>query len=402
MTPCEGLAAKGWLFWRDNSLILTPHSKDIAPYLSLNYNSRVYFLNSNLSLYEIYKYQRSDKEFVQQKIGEVTSSDIAKEPTYIWERRSNLSSIHLDIVYATYQPLLVNENNNALAIKGLYADIFFALHQEMGFKYSLHAQEGNVWGFLLGNGSYSGLFGQIQSGKMVWSITDTTMTLERSQTFDFSIPILNQRWKLVTRRPPEGLDTISYFRVFSTQFWIALLVSLVVLISIMYWILRLDPISDNFQSNRLKAAMSFTLSALFCREIVTLNISCSGKILSLAVVFWGFLITVSYNAILTSVLVSPSIVSPINSLEELLLSKEYTLIWNVEGPIGNFFKKSPANSTSKFGYNFLFRLINNLLNRLYFYHPKQSKNNLGNLPMLFLKKNTYLMNELLKLETVCL
>ena len=52
-----------------------------------------------------------DTEFVQQKIGEVTSSDIVKEPTYIWERRSNLSSIHLDIVYATYQPILWNEND---------------------------------------------------------------------------------------------------------------------------------------------------------------------------------------------------------------------------------------------------------------------------------------------------
>ena len=345
LTPCHGLAKKEWLYWSDNSLILTPLSVDVVSSLNLNYNSRVYFLNSNLSLFEIFKYQLKDTDYVQGKIGKAESNDFIIKSTYIWERRSNLNSIHLDIIYANYHPLMWRESNSASNIKGLYADIFFALHQKMRFHFSLHEQENSIWGLRLDNGSYTGLFGQIQNGKVNWSITGTTRTMERSQLFDFSIPILSQARKLVTRKPLDDFDTLSYFSVFSLKFWFTIIVSGVALIFIMYWILRLDQVEDEFQSNRFMAALSFTLSALFCREIVILDVSWSGKILCLVVVFWGFLISVSYNAILTSVLAASTAVAPINSLEELLLSKDYTLILPNDGAIRDFFKRAPFNST---------------------------------------------------------
>jgi hypothetical protein len=53
----------------------------------------------------------------------------------------------------------------------------------------------------------------------------------------------------------------------------------------------------------------------------------SGKVLMLVVLFWGFVIFCSYNAILTSVLSVAKVSSSVNSLEDLLVSTRFTPIF---------------------------------------------------------------------------
>jgi hypothetical protein len=110
--------------------------------------------------------------------------------------------------------------------------------------------------------------------------------------------------------------------------------------------LRLDSVDDKYQSNRLAAAFSFTMSSLVCRESFVLNASWSGKILFLCVLFWGFLISVSYNAILTSVWASSKSLQPINNLDELYES-QYTLIMKSPGLVKDFFQSASENSIGK-------------------------------------------------------
>jgi len=59
---------------------------------------------------------------------------------------------------------------------------------------------------------------------------------------------------------------------------------------------------------------------------------------------WGFLIFVSYNAILTSVLANSNQPTLIESLEEILQSPDYTLIFRSFGATRNFFENAPENS----------------------------------------------------------
>jgi hypothetical protein len=233
--------------------------------------------------------------------------------------------------------------NESQKLNGFLGEIFYSLQENLGFKYVLHDRGDFVFGTLQSNGQYNGLLGDIQMGKSNWSISDMTYTLARSETFDFSAPLWNFGKKLVTRRPTESFDTSAYFIVFSNNFWIVLFISAVILVFFMYWILRLDSVDDKYQSNRLTAAFSFTMLSLVCRESVVLDASWSGKILFLTVLFWGFLLSVSYNAILTSVLASSSSPLPINNLEELLESP-YTLIMKNAGMVRDFFKNGQNNS----------------------------------------------------------
>jgi hypothetical protein len=72
--------------------------------------------------------------------------------------------------------------------------------------------------------------------------------------------------------------------------------------------------------------------------------SWSGKFLFLTVLFWGFLISVSYNAILTSVMATSRMSPPITSLEEMLQSPDYTLALRPSGSVRDFFQSAPNNT----------------------------------------------------------
>jgi hypothetical protein len=216
----------------------------------------------------------------------------------------------------------------------------------LGFRFTLHEQKDAVWGVPQSNGIYNGFLGEIQNGRANWSVAEITFTDERNKVFDFSVPIINQPKKIVTRRPGEDFDTSAYFIVFSLQFWIVLIISAIIITFFIFFILRFDSVDDKHQSNRMAAAFSFTMLSLLCRESCVLDANWSGKILFLVVLLWGFLISVSYNAILTSVLASSRTTPPINSLEELLNS-HYTLVFRFGGSTRDNFKNAPTHSIGK-------------------------------------------------------
>lgn len=343
MAPCLELAAKDWVFWNYNALILMPNTEGIATDLKMNLNSRIYHLDNNFSLYEIFKYGSLNSSFVQKMIGNTSTTNFVGKSEYIWNRRSNLSNVHLGIIYGGYPPITW-KGDSIDDVRGLYGEIFYALQEKLQFQYTMNHQEDNIWGTLQGNGSYSGLFGQMQNEKVNWSIADTTITLERSEFFDFSLPLVHQHKKLLTRKPQEDFNYTSYISVFSDQFWIALLISAFVLALFMFWILLNNSYNNEHKSKCLTTAMTFTMLSLFGREIFSLDTNWSGKIICLVVVVWGFLISVSYNAILTSVLASSTIVPTLDSLEDLLFSRDYTLILKADGSTREYFAKAQENS----------------------------------------------------------
>jgi hypothetical protein len=323
-----------------------PQTEAIASGLNINLNSRIYFLDSNLSLFEIYKFQPEDATYTQLKIGDANSTDLSNKTKFIWERRSNLSKIHLNLTYLQNHPFIMKEKGS-LKVDGFFGEIFYILQENLGFHYTLHNLKENIYGSIQVNGSYNGILGEIQKGKINWSISDMTLSLTRDQEFDFSNPIFYQDKKIVTRKPAEDFDKSAYFVVFSQNFWIALFVSAVVLIFTLYWILRLDSVDDKYQSNRLAAAFSFIMLSLFGKGISPLDASWSGKILFLVILFWGFIVSISYNAILTSVLASSKTSQPIDSLEEMLDSPQYTLVFKPTGVVAEFFQSAPESSVGK-------------------------------------------------------
>ena len=92
-SPCEELTKVPWTFWRRNFLFLWPQTQFIASRLQLNLNSRVYSLDEDLLLREIYKYNLDDKNYTYKNVGNTNSKNFLENVKYIWERRSNLSTV---------------------------------------------------------------------------------------------------------------------------------------------------------------------------------------------------------------------------------------------------------------------------------------------------------------------
>jgi hypothetical protein len=56
----------------------------------------------------------------------------------IWQRRSNLSQIHIKVLYSQAPPYLeVLQRNNTTIFKGVFGEVFDLLHQKLGFQFTM-------------------------------------------------------------------------------------------------------------------------------------------------------------------------------------------------------------------------------------------------------------------------
>jgi len=331
-----------WTFWRKNSLILLPQTLFIANSLQLNLNSRVYSLDEDLSLHEIYRYNLEDKNYTYTNLGKTNSTDFPENVKYIWERRSNLSTVHLNVLYINYIPYNMIEPPRKP--EGYLAELFLILQERLQFKYNLK-NCGDCWGEKLGDGNYTCMYGELQRGKGNWTIADCAETTELSLTFDFSMPLIFLPKKIVTRRPLEDLNGNAYMNVFNKTFWIVLIASTVVLSFFLHRILKMEQRKDTQRQSSFVDVVCFTILSLCCREINAMKANCAGKMLIIIILCWAFLISSAYNAILTSELSVPKVSPPIKSFEDLLESKDYHLVLRKIGSTYDYFKTAPEHST---------------------------------------------------------
>ncbi len=174
---------------------------------------------------------------------------------------------------------------------------------------------------------------------------------ERTFAFDFSMPLVSFPRKIVTmRRPQEDFVGSAYLSVFTNQFWLVLTITTFVLSIMLFCFLKLEPKKENMlPSHSFSDAVCFTVLSLCCREIVAMKANCSGRILILIILCWGFLISCAYNAILTSSLAVSDVSPPIKSFRDLLESQDYNLVLksSIDSRQTNHFKEAPENSTGK-------------------------------------------------------
>jgi hypothetical protein len=71
LAACAQLGKPHWTFWRENALITFPHTSSVLDRLDLNANSRVYHLDADNGLSEVYKLNSTDLNYRKNKIGQV-------------------------------------------------------------------------------------------------------------------------------------------------------------------------------------------------------------------------------------------------------------------------------------------------------------------------------------------
>ena len=328
-------------FWRDNSLLLLPQSEAIAKDLQLNIDSRVYNLSADGWISEVYKISVNNVLLTVRSLGNVFDRNFSRNVESIWERRSNLSEIHLNIVYANFSPYVMPADNGK-SVTGYHGDLFKMLQEKLKFKFTLIENNTFLHGQNIGNGSYDGMIGMLQRGESNWSLSRFGYTEGRSQVIDFSNPISYTPKRIVTTTPKDNLNWFSFCKVFAPDFWLVLMASILVLSFSLFLILKYQ--RSNLYSSSF--AFTFPMASLCCREINKIDTSWAGKILIVFILGWGFLISSAYNAILTSELAVTKI-TPILNFEDLLNSDRYTLIARNIGQVSEILRNASEHETRK-------------------------------------------------------
>ena len=336
--PCKQLTYLHSPFWRKNSLILLPQSEVIAKDLQLNIDSRVYFIDQYQELSEIYKIQHNNQLPIQRVIGSIEKVNLIRDVKCIWERRSNLSEMHLNVDYA-YEWHMSRMAEDERKITGTYGDLFMLLQEKLGFTFNLTL---DVWGNINGNGTYTGIIGRLHRGESNWSISQFSYNTERGLVIDFSKPISYAPKRIVTKKPKDELNWAAYTSVFTNEFWGVILTTTIVLSLSLLYILK----NQKCSIEESVLPFKFTFTALSGREINPINSTLSGRILIVFILAWGFLICSAYNAILTSEL-AVSKITPLQSLDDLLNSDKYSLLLRETGATPDFFRSANKNEIRK-------------------------------------------------------
>ncbi|XP_046751512.1 glutamate receptor ionotropic, kainate 2-like [Diprion similis] len=239
--------------------------------------------------------------------------------------------------------------------EGFGIDIIDQLSKLLGFKYIFEVQTDNVYGSKdTVTGEWNGMIKKIMENKADLAITDLTITADRQEVADFTMPFMNLGISILFRKPtPMGSSLFSFLMPFSNEVWMYLLGTYLV-VSLLFFVAgRLCPAEWNNpypcieepeeleNQFSLKNAFWFTIGAIMQQGSEIAPIGLATRMMA---GFWGIFIMVmvsSYIANLTVFLVIES-KPPLFKTAEELLNNPHGIKFGakVSGSTIDFFKAS--------------------------------------------------------------
>ena len=213
----------------------------LEPYKNLYINSRLYFLvvngtNSkyNAELFEGYRVA-PNQDLVINQIAYFTDGlyQFLKKQ-YIWDRRENMHGYKLKIMYIPNKPFVYKTQSKMV---GINVDILDIMKSTINFTYEMIERQDSVFG-AYENGTWTGLIGSIQHGEADFSISDLSVTQERSRAVDFTIGIVMDSNKLFVKKPRRSVSWTTFMDAFSRRF-LATLGGLAIMLSIVFYVIFL-------------------------------------------------------------------------------------------------------------------------------------------------------------------
>ncbi len=275
----------------------------------LRLNSNFYGVQISASGYGIREIYRVKGTTYEQEIGKVGESDgkIDRVVPYIWERRKNLQGIVLTAA-SVHWPLISN-----LAKDGNFTDFLpeclSGLQHRSNFSIAWTVPEDGSYGAPLGNnGSWSGLIGMLQQGKVDISV-GLAVTFDRSRVVDFLTAITQARSTLVIVNPKyvgksAVIDSMSFMSAFTPSVWVGMAVILGALIAVyqLFFAVCYDPLNHTSFLSGFPSSLAFVYNASLrfglTRQFARFPLA--SRIFFLVSVSYPIVITAHFEAVLTS------------------------------------------------------------------------------------------------------
>ena len=91
----------------------------------------------------------------------------------------------------------------------------------LGFNVTLHRPPDGSWGSLR-NGTWTGMVGMVVRGQCHMAMSEFTMTQQRRQVVDYSMPLMDDTVHFAMLRPQQAKSWTIFVDIFNWAFWLTL------------------------------------------------------------------------------------------------------------------------------------------------------------------------------------
>lgn len=201
--------------------------------------------------------------------------------------------------------------------------MILSMAEAANFSLDLHPTRDGTFGAKLPNGSWSGTIGMVVDGETDFSISDLSVTEERSEAVTFTVGITQSVNKLFMIRQGLGYKWTTFVDVFDPMFWTSALVTILcsaIFLSLLY------NFAPREQDIGVTNAIGMSLASFTALGVDNFPQRIPGRILVLSILITGSLCYWSYKGSLVSHLSVLIFTFPITSLEDVLHKEGYNLV----------------------------------------------------------------------------
>ncbi|XP_043487213.1 glutamate receptor 3-like isoform X3 [Polistes fuscatus] len=259
-----------------------------------------YSLDTNRTDIDYFATWNSDEGIVQKVSGS------------LYERRKDLQGSIIRVILVKESCFAnLNEDNE---LDGIFGILFKELSAALNFSYIVSEIDGyGIWN--KNENSWSKALNEIVSGRADISLADFSLTSDRLNHFDFSLPIILGENNLYFREPEAFLiKWSSYFRIFSYFIWISI-IGILIAASILLVFLKIK--NGNDRKIRLLLSDTFIeVLGIFCQQgLADFPDSYSLRIAYFSIFILAVVLSAAYSAILICFLTSTIHTVPFRSLQ---------------------------------------------------------------------------------------
>lgn len=254
--------------------------------------------------------------------------------------------------YTMLHPESVNVTGND-RFYGYCIDLIKMLAKEIGFKYEFYLTADGAYGSPQANNEWNGMIKELLDRKADAAIVDLTITYEREQAVDFTIPFMSTGISILFKRPEKSEPSLfSFLHPFSVDVWLYMLTAYLGVSLLIFIMGRFTPYEwvaphpcvpeegDLQNQFNLPNSFWFTTGAIMQQGSEITPIAISTRIASSMWWFFSLIMISSYTANLAAFLTAQRMTAPIENANDLAKQSKIAYGCLDGGSTYRFFKKS--------------------------------------------------------------
>ncbi|XP_074094952.1 glutamate receptor 1 isoform X1 [Cotesia typhae] len=172
--------------------------------------------------------------------------------------------------------------------------------------------------------TWTGMVGSVWRRDVDMGVGEVTMTVERREILDFTLPLILSPCRLYFREPNSTLQWSAYFEAFSSDIWM-IMISMIVLIPALITLIKIH--QSKKMISHIIAENYLNVWGIFCQQgLSEFPARTSLRIVYFAMLVSAFILSAAYSAALISFLAVSEDKLPFSSLDEFVEDGTYKFL----------------------------------------------------------------------------